>query len=75
MTPEPRDPLKPLLVVDGPDKGERRVCAKDSFSVPVVWDTRRVAEQPAPTQYRLQRHASRGLVWACEPHADLTDPE
>lgn len=73
MADTPRDLLKPLLIVDGPDKGERRAYAKDSFVTVVVWDTRRVADQPPPTTYRLRRHASLGLVWASEPHADLTD--
>jgi len=73
MTDLPRDPLKALLIFDGPDAGEWRAWAKDSFVALVVWDTRRVADQPSPTTYRIRRHARLGLVWASEPHADLMD--
>lgn len=69
-----RDPLKALLIVDGPDAGEWRAWGKDSFVSLVVWDTRRVADQPQPTTYRLRRHVRLGLVWACEDHDDLTAP-
>lgn len=74
MSDLPRDLLEPLLIVDGPDKGDWRAWPKDSFVSLTVWDTRRVADQPPPITYRLQRHVKLGLVWASEPHAGLTDP-
>lgn len=71
----PRDLLKPLLVIDGPDKGDWRAWGKDSFVSLTVWDTRRVLEQPPAVTYRLRLHSNLGLVWASEPHADLFDPD
>lgn len=69
-----RNLLQALLVIDGPDRGERRAWPKDSYVSLAVWDTKRVADQPSPVTYRLRRHAELGLVWASEGGPALSDP-
>ncbi|MDO7928882.1 hypothetical protein Q6A51_19010 [Pseudomonas sp. KFB-139] len=69
-----RDFTKPLPVIDGPHRGEWYKSSKDYYSPPVVWDARRVNEQPPSVTYHVRRHTTEGLVWACNDAPDLSDP-
>lgn len=69
-----RDPLQAYRVVDGPNRGERRACDTDSFSVVQVASTRQTTAASVRVYYHLRRHAELGLVWASEDSPQLSAP-